>query len=265
MSALKARMAFKLKLPDLPKFTFFSGGVAATAEKLADFGKINLDALKSKLPKFSIEIPEGLQNGLDKIGNAFGKWLPGGGGLAGFLNGFETMLGTITKPLKAASKFLLAPLAPFLTLIDFVVGFYKGFTEEKTVTDRFGRTKVIEQTLGEKLMSGLEGGLLGIVTGITEAFDLLFVTVPAWLLDKFGFEKAAEFLRGFSLTDMVDPIWNGIKDMFKRYFGPKEDGTSRMAHIFNEFWNDLTSIFRKESFRYQTYLLLYYIILHLLL
>ena len=45
-----------------------------------------------------------------------------------------------------------------LTIIDFVVGFYEGFTSE-------------EGSMMDKVTAGIEGGLLGVVKGITEAID----------------------------------------------------------------------------------------------
>jgi hypothetical protein len=99
-------------------------------------------------------------------------------------------------------------LRPFtqilLSVIDFVVGFYKGFTSE---------AENETSTFTDKVLAGVEGGFLGVIKGITEAFDLLFFTIPAWLLEKFGMTNAAEILRGFSLTELVDPIWNGIKNV----------------------------------------------------
>ena len=65
--------------------------------------------------------------------------------------------------------------------------------------------------MSDKILAGIEGGFVGVIKGITEAFDLLFITIPAWLLEKFGMQNAAEILRGFSLTALVDPIWAGIK------------------------------------------------------
>ena len=96
-------------------------------------------------------------------------------------------------------KTVLRPFTQILlSVIDFVTGFYKGFTGE-------------EGELSEKLLSGLEGGFLGIVKGITEGFDLIFLELPAMLAEKLGAGKAAEFLRGLKITDLVDPIWAGLK------------------------------------------------------
>jgi hypothetical protein len=78
-----------------------------------------------------------------------------------------------------------------------------------------------ERSLTDRILGGLEGGILGLIKGITGAFDALFIRLPAWLLEKLGMEDAANFLREFSLTDLVDPIWNGIKNIFKFFSDPE--------------------------------------------
>ena len=111
------------------------------------------------------------------------------------------MLDPVLAPLKFVAKTILRPFTQILlSVIDFVQGFYEGFTTE-------------EGTMKEKLLSGLEGGFLGVVKGITEGFDLIFLELPAMLADYVGAQGAAEFLRGLKITDFVDPIYAGIKGL----------------------------------------------------
>ena len=124
--------------------------------------------------------------------------------------------------LKGAVRLVGGPVtAALLGIIDFFTGFYKGFVGGEDKFDEFGDKIEDDRGFVTKFLEGLEGGFLGFTKGITEAIDLLFIKLPAWLLEKVGLEDAAEFLRGFSLTDLVDPIWNGIKDIFKFFSDPE--------------------------------------------
>ena len=224
-----------LKIPD---------GLKSIKDGLKSVKKaLKIDFKDFKLPeKFTLKMPEGLTKTLDSITEGLGKFKPSGGGLFGMLKGLGTFLDTIGGPVLKAAKFLLLPLTPFLTLIDFVVGFYKGFTGVEEEVDRFGRVRKL--TTGQKLLAGLEGGILGVVKGITGAFEFLFLEIPKALLRLMGLEKVAEILDKFSLTDMVDPIWNGIKKSFMDYFGPLEDGESRLKKIFSAAYDDIVGAFK---------------------
>ena len=227
-----------LKIPDQLK----SLKTALTSVKAA----LTIDLDDLKLPeKFKITLPEGFTKTLDGITDGLGKFVPGGGGLFGMLKGLGTFLDTIAGPALRALRFLALPLQPFLTLVDFVVGFYKGFTGKDYVYDTAtGKLIETQKGIGERIMDGIEGGLLGIVKGITGAFNFLFVEIPKYLLNLFGLEGVAEILEGFNLTDMVDPIWNGIKKSFNDYFGPLENGESRLKKIFSAAYDDLVNTFK---------------------
>ena len=227
-----------LKIPDQLKTL----KTALTSVKAA----LTIDLDDLKLPeKFKITLPEGFTKTLDSITDGLGKFVPGGGGLFGMLKGLGTFLDTIGGPVLRALKFLALPLQPFLTLVDFIVGFYKGFTGKDYVYDTAtGKLIETQKGIGERIMDGIEGGLLGIVEGIAGAFELLFVRIPQKLAEYFGFDGIAEVLRGFSLVDMVEPIWNGIKKSFNDYFGPLEDGESRLGKIFDAAYEDLVNTFK---------------------
>jgi hypothetical protein len=146
-----------------------------------------------------------------------------------FLNkvlGVFTKIGDmITKVpgLKGAVRLVGGPVtAAIISIIDFFTGFYKSFVGDlEPKYDEFGDVIPDDRSFLDKFFDGLEGGFLGLVKGITEAIDLIFIKLPAWLLEKVGLEDAADFLRGFSLTELVDPIWNGIKNIFKFFSDPE--------------------------------------------
>ena len=214
-----------LKVPEIPKIGFLSA--------VGDYvSKIDLEL--PKFPKISFGVGEDGVSIAEKFAGAFGK-------VTDFLDKAYGFLKPLLKPIELVLKTVLRPFTQILiSVIDFVTGFYDGFTSEEEGA-----------TFGEKLIAGIEGGLLGVVKGITEAFDLLFITIPAWLLEKFGMENAAEILRGFSFTDMVDPVWNGIKNVVRFVgdnFGLMRDLVAaefnyQVTRITNGFKNAFDKVF----------------------
>ena len=180
------------------------------------------------LPRMKITIPEGITGPgsiSETITKVFGSL--DGGGILGFLG----KVGKFLKPLLIPFEFLLKTvMRPFtqilLTIIDFVVGFYEGFTSE-------------EGTMMDKVTAGIEGGLLGVVKGITEAIDLIFIKLPAWILEKLGFDGAAEGLREFSLTELIDPAWEAIKGFFKNLFNDPKGTLMGAASSFGDMAGEL--------------------------
>lgn len=162
--------------------------VGNAIKELSIFGKLK-DLLK--LDKLRLFLSDG---------GIIGKAIRGLGSLFG---GLGKVFTTLLKPLGFVVKFLrVNPITSvILTVIDGVVGFVKAFMGT-------------EGTLGEKLMAGLEGAFLGIVKGFTGAIDFVAIKIPAWLLEKLGFEDAAKWLESHSLTSLVDPVWEGIKNWF---------------------------------------------------
>ena len=180
------------------------------------------------LPRMKITIPEGITGPgsiSETITKVFGSL--DGGGILGFLG----KVGKFLKPLLIPFEFLLKTvMRPFtqilLTIIDFVVGFYEGFTSE-------------EGSMMDKVTAGIEGGLLGVVKGITEAIDLIFIKLPAWILEKLGFDGAAEGLREFSLTELIDPAWEAIKGFFKNLFNDPKGTLMGAASSFGDMAGEL--------------------------
>lgn len=187
-----------IKIPEIPTPKFISSTV--------DFAK-GIEFEMPKLPE--IKIGEGATNFVQKLKDALGTFPDGANGVAGkgilgFIGSAAKLLEPVLAPIKFVMRTVLRPFTQILlSVIDFVTGFYKGFTDEAEDST---------STFTDKLLAGVEGGFLGVIKGITEAFDLLFFTIPAWFLEKFGMTNAAEILRGFSFTELVDPIWNGIKN-----------------------------------------------------
>ena len=248
MTDAMAKVWGRISLPKLPSIGLFFDGVKQTAAKLLDYGKLKLPSTDN-LPKFSIVIPEGLQGFFDSIKTGLGSISAKGvgSGLLGFLQPVGNFFSGIGDLFKPVLSFLKAPVrliaGPLLSIIDFVMGFYKGFTEKEFVEDHHGNLHEVEVSMFDKMFKGITGGIGGVIFGITDAFDALFVRLPAWILDKFGATNAAEFLRGFSITEMVKPIWEGIVNGIGDYFGPLEDGQSRLSKIFSEAWEDIKFIF----------------------
>lgn len=129
-----------------------------------------------------------------------------GTGLMGFFGSIFNFLKPLLKPIEFILKTVLRPWVQiFLSLIDFVVGFYKGFTGE-------------DGSFLKKLKEGIDGGIKGVIKGFTDAIDLIFFKLPAWIMEKLGFKGLAKKLRKFSLSELVDPAWEAIKNFFKNLF-----------------------------------------------
>ncbi len=127
-------------------------------------------------------------------------------GLMGFFGSIFNFLKPLMKPFEFILKTALRPFTQILlSLVDFVVGFYKGFTSEGG--DFF-----------QKLTAGIEGGIVGVIKGFTDAIDLILIKLPAWIMEKLGFQGLADNLREFSLSELVEPAWEGIKNFFKNLF-----------------------------------------------
>ena len=146
----------------------------------------------------------------------------GAGGILGFFSTVIDALKPIMKPVQAILGVALKPMfQALISAIDFVVGFYQGFKDE-------------EGTLLDKLTAGLEGGIKGVIKGFTEAIDLIFIKLPAWIAEKLGFDSFADTLREFSLTDLVDPAFEAVKNFFGMAFS---DPAQAFAPLLDTFKN----------------------------
>jgi hypothetical protein len=179
---------------------FLAGGLGSTLLAIGASITGFDDALKAAFLGNTFKGIKNIFTNLGRGGGIIGKGLKAIGSLFG---GLGKLFTTLLKPLGFVLKFLrVNPITSvILTVIDGVVGFVKAFMGT-------------EGTLGEKLMAGLEGAFLGIVKGFTGAIDFVAIKIPAWLLEKLGFEEAAKWLEAHSLTSLVDPVWEGIKNWF---------------------------------------------------
>ena len=97
------------------------------------------------------------------------------------------------------------PITLIMGVIDSITGAFKGFVNT-------------DGTIAEKLLMGLLGGISGLLEGLVGMpLDLLKGAV-AWILEKMGFENAAEFLKGFKFTDIIRDIIMSPIVMLKRAF-----------------------------------------------
>jgi len=180
----------KIKLPDIPN-VFKSITDLFSRIKLPDLPSLKLPSL----PGFNLGLPD-FSKYLDPLKSFFTS-------VGKFFSGAFDIFKPLLAPIKAASKMLKAvPIVGWvLTAFDGLFGAIRGFTET-------------DGSLTDKLWGAFEGAILGIVTGVTDAIDLLAIKIPAWFLEKLGFEGAAEKLRGFSLTTLVENLWASIKGLF---------------------------------------------------
>lgn len=152
---------------------------------------------------------------------AFGSF-DEGTGLLGFFGKIVGFLDPLLSPIKKIIGLALRPMFQlFLSVFDFLYGFYEGFSKE-------------EGNLMDKLGAGIEGGIKGVIKGFTDAIDLILIELPAWLLKKLGFEGVAEKLKEFSLTALVDPAWEAVKKFFIDAFNnPSDTMKATAAYIAN--------------------------------
>ena len=155
------------------------------------------------------------------LGKAFGSF-EGGTGLLGFLGKIFDFIDPLLTPIKKILGLALKPAFQlFLSVFDFLYGFYEGF-------------KNAEGSLIDRLGAGIEGGIKGVIKGFTDAIDLILIELPAWLLGKLGFEGVASKLKEFSLTALVDPAWEATKKFFVDAFtNPTESMQSLGSSIGN--------------------------------
>ena len=170
----------------------------------------------NKIPRLNIELPTWASEIPQNIRGLLGS-ADEGTGILGFFSKAFSFLQPVLDPLKKVIGTVFRPFTQILlTVVDFVVGFYEGFTGA-------------EGSLMDKLGAGLEGGIKGVIKGITEAIDLIFIQFPAWILGKLGFKETAEGLKEFSLTDLVDPIWDSIKKFFTTLVSGDISGAAGMV------------------------------------
>ena len=182
----------------------------------------NLSGLGKLLPTINFEAVKAIFVGAE-----------GTGGLFGFLSKIFAFFRPILRPIEFLLKTALRPFTQILlSVIDFVVGFFKGFKAE-------------DGTFLEKLTAGLEGGIKGVIKGFTQAIDMIFIEFPAWILKTLGFTKISDNLKKYKLTDLVDPIYDAIKAFFNDPIGiTKQVMGSLIKNFFGVIEESIKGIIR---------------------
>ena len=233
----------------------------------------SMDDIKARLPKMSIPIPDAVKNFEiprvaipDAIKNLempdmtpLKNFLVGteaGGGVFGFLKNtltFATDLISKTPGLKFAFRLVGGPVTQALvSLFDFFTGFYKGFVGDlEPKYDEFGDLIPDDRSMMAKVFDGLEGGIDGVLKGIIEGVQLLFIEIPKWILENLGVDMS--WMDNFSLwDDIISPVWEVIKGIPKFIFSAeyrKEqmdkvkaawDEAGGFTGIANDIWDTIT-------------------------
>lgn len=116
-----------------------------------------------------------------------------------------------------------------LTLIDGIMGFFKGFNEKKVYFDpRTNRIVEEDFSIGARILNGIEGFFDGIVKGIVDAFQLFFIDLPSKVIEFFGGD--ATWLKNIDLWDIVKPLWDFLKGIPKFIFN-KEFRDKQIAKL----------------------------------
>ena len=171
--------------------------------------KTSVGTFFDNIPRIQFEMPEGADKIGERLRSVIGTLSGGAGGaeagtgILGFLNNIFKFMKPLLRPFGYVMSVVMAPLTRiFIGIIDFVTGFYEGFTKDG------------EASFTKKLTSGIEGGVIKFIEGFTEAIDFILFGLPAWIAGKLGFDGVAECLKEFSLTPLVEPAWEAIKDFF---------------------------------------------------
>ena len=148
-------------------------------------------------------------SGIGKVGSVIGSGLSAIGKFFGTIGKILAPIGNILKPILSAAKLFarFSFLLPLITLFDFVKGAFKGFNETSG-------------GIVSKLLGALEGGIKGIITGILEGVDVLIDAItffPRKILELFGADKLAQQIKDFSLADMFNNLYDGVKNFFMNF------------------------------------------------
>ena len=227
IKAIRTSISNFLKpVTDLFSSTEGEGKISKALKPITDF----FDGLSTKFTSIAKLFPT---INFEALKGLFGS-AEEGTGILGFFGKIFSFLDPLLKPFKYIIGLALRPIFQIvLSAIDFFVGFYEGFTKDKG-------------DLLEKLKSGFEGGIKGVIKGFTDAIDLLFFKIPAFFAEKLGFEEASKKLKEFSLTALVDPAWESVKNFFKEAF---TNPTSKISAITANVGN-MSESFLKSALRF---------------
>ena len=204
-----------LDLPIVKPIVQFIDGTGKAIANVTDY-------LKVRLPDFSkISIGNVPQmpvfEGFEKVRTfLFGAADAVTGARAGGAFGFFKTIADF-KPIKiVAGRYVQG----VLILIDGIMGFFREFNKKTELVTIGSATFERELSMEDRILAGLEGAADGVVKGITDAFQAFFIDIPIWLVRKItGVDLGKTALGEVDLwTDLVQPIWDGIKAVFKFIF-----------------------------------------------
>lgn len=245
----------EIKVPE--KITTFFDGIRAfnksvvdfVAPKVPKFELLNADGTPFKFPE--LQLPEGLKGLKFPDMSAVKTFFVGaeaGGGIVGFLTSAAEMVGKIPG-VSMIARIVGGPVTQaIISIIDFFTGFYKGFTEVELDEDGNEITK----SFGDKMLAGIEGGLDGVMKGIVEGFQLLFVELPKWLLTKAGLDMS--WMDNIDLWNIISPVWDFVKAIPKFIFSSEFrqeqldkarkawDDAGGITGIVKSLWETLTGL-----------------------
>jgi hypothetical protein len=165
--------------------------------------------------KVIVSIGESIANKLRPAINA----VQGGFSTVGtYLDDFKAIVSRVS----AVVGKLFAPIAIIMTLFDTVKGAIDGYAEGG-------------------ILGGLEGAIVGFFTSlVTKPLDLVKSAV-AWVLEKFGFENAANVLSSFSFTELFTNMINGIFGFFKSVINWVKQLFTDPVAALQALWDNLLS------------------------
>lgn len=188
---------------------FSFGGAAEDAVKVADSAGKETSTVMKILKTTGAVIGELLQpikaigafiggTVFDVIGGFFRST---GSVISGLFDFIKPILTPIKAVLGIVGKFSII-LTPFFALYDFIVGFWKGYSESEG-----------------SVLSGLEEGLLEVFRGFfTKPLDLLREYIVAPFVGLFS-KDAEKAVKDFSITDLFNSVYNGVKSFIKNLIG----------------------------------------------
>lgn len=233
----------EIDIPKMPEFKF---------PEMPKFNIMGADGKPFKFPEF--KIPDALKNLKMPDFSAVTTVLKGADGTGGVLGFFSWVGDMVAKipGLKSIARLVGGPITQaIISVIDFFVGFYKGFTEVEYDADG----NEVVKSIGEKILGGLEGGLDGVLKGVVDAFQLVLVDLPSFLLKKMGVDT--KWLDNIDLWGIVSPLWEFIKAIPKFIFSKEYrdeqiarlktewEAAGGLAGIFWTIWDGITELMSK--------------------
>ena len=233
----------EIDIPKMPEFKF---------PEMPKFNILDADGKPFKFPEF--KIPDALKNLKMPDFSAVTTVLKGADGTGGVLGFFSWVGDMVAKipGLKSIARLVGGPITQaIISVIDFFVGFYKGFTEVEYDADG----NEVVKSIGEKILGGLEGGLDGVLKGVVDAFQLVLVDLPSFLLKKMGVDT--KWLDNIDLWGIVSPLWEFIKAIPKFIFSKEYrdeqiarlktewEAAGGLAGIFWTIWDGITELMSK--------------------